>query len=83
LEDPRLTISDNNNGIRKTVNTGIITSKNVNLEKPFINAGRRKGNKKAIEKFVSIIETTVYSISLFKSRIIIGEAIAVGAIAVI
>jgi hypothetical protein len=74
---------DKINGIKKTSATGTRTSIKEIDEVLFNNAGIRNGSKKAITKFVSKIEITVYSIFLFSKLIIIGDAIAVGAIAVI
>jgi len=70
-------------GIINTVATGINTSKKVKVEELFNKIGSRIGRRNAIVKLVSKIEITVNSIFLFNKFIIIGAAIAVGAIAVI
>ena len=65
------------------VATGIKTSIIVTLDSLFNNVGIKNGNKNAILKLVTKIDITVNSIFLFNRFIMIGEAIAVGAIAVI
>jgi hypothetical protein len=78
-----LTIFDNRNGINNTVATGIKTSRIEIFVEELINAGSKKGSKNPIVKFVKIIEIAVNSILPFNRFTIIGEATAVGAIAVI
>ena len=53
------------------------------LDELFKITGNKKGSRKAIEKLVNNIDITVNSMFLFNKFIIIGDAIAVGAIAVI
>ena len=65
------------------VATGTKTSRVVTADVLFNNVGIKNGRRKAIIKLVNKIEITVNSIFLFNKFIIIGEAIAVGAMAVI
>jgi hypothetical protein len=78
-----LTNSDIKRGIKNMVLTGISISKTeipVPVDKK---AGIKNGRRKAIVKLLKIIEMTANSILPLNRFIIIGEAIAVGAIAVI
>ena len=78
-----MTNSDRKRGIKNMVLTGISISKTeipVPVDK---RAGIKNGSRKATVKLFTIMEITANSILPLKRFIIIGEAIAVGAIAVI
>lgn len=76
-------INEIKTGIKKICATGTNTSEKVIDEEPFNIIGIKNGRRKAIMKFVIKIEITVNSIFPFNRFMIIGEAIAVGAIPVI
>ncbi|MCB9248355.1 MAG: hypothetical protein H6613_07320 [Ignavibacteriales bacterium] len=78
-----LIINERKKWNQKTSATGRRTSEKETVEELLSMVGIKKGSKKATAKFVNKMEITVNSILPFNKFIITGEAMAVGAIAVI